>query len=295
MIKKPLIFSNIGCDFMISVPRKFHGYIDVVETIHGDTEQHTHDFLEFVYILEGHAVHRLGGTVSTVGPHDFFVVNYQTAHEYEAKGESLHLINCFFVPELLDRTFAGLRNFNDLAQRYFLHACGKHILGPSSDTVFHDADGTVGWLFLQMMKECRDKQTGYEEVLRCLLSHIVIETVRQVGSGMPISGAVRALVDAVDRDYAGRVSLAALCREQHYSVPYVSTLFRQEVGMTFTAYLQGKRIAESCNLLEDTDDSITAIAGKVGYAEVKFFNRVFRRVMGMSAREYRRRVRGPKA
>ena len=275
---------------MVRVPINFEGYIQAFTMTHGTISTHTHDFLEFVYILDGRAKHRLGGTVSTVGAGDFFVVNYQTAHEYDVLEGELLLVNCMFLPESLDRTFAGIRNFNELVQRYFLRVCGKHILMPPSDTVFHDSDDTVRSVFLQMVKECSEKSAGYEEVLRCLLSRVVIETVRRVGSGISVSTPVRKLMDAVDREYTKKLSLTELCETMHYTLPYVSALFRKEAGMTFTEYLQSKRIAESCRLLEETRESVTAIACKVGYGEAKFFNQVFQRVMGMSAKDYRRHV-----
>ena len=270
----------------------FDGIIEVKEFTHGTIGYHAHAFLEFVYVVEGHAEHHLNGTATPIGPGDFFVINYQTMHAYETPSGHVRLINCLFLPELLDHSFADLRNFDELAQRYFRRVCGKHIQTPPSDRVFHDDSGHVKRLFMQMVEECRDRRVGYEEALRCLLSQIIIETVRKIGINTLFSPPIQQLVEAVGQGYNEQLSLSDFCRREHYSVPYISALFRREVGMTFTEYVQEKRIAEGCRLLVETRDSITSIALQVGYTSLKFFEQVFQRLMGMSPREYRRQFTG---
>ena len=58
--------------------------------------------------------------------------------------------------------------------------------------------------------------------------------------------------------------------------------------MTFTDYLQKLRIEKSCELLAGSDMRIAEIAQAVGYEDIKFFNRLFKRTLGMPPREYRR-------
>lgn len=58
--------------------------------------------------------------------------------------------------------------------------------------------------------------------------------------------------------------------------------------MTFTEYVQKIRIAESCRLLTESEKSITDIAFEVGYANIKFFNKIFKEITNTTPREYRK-------
>lgn len=60
---------------------------------------------------------------------------------------------------------------------------------------------------------------------------------------------------------------------KHYSVAYISRRFKQETGVTLREYVQNVRIEKSCELLEDSDLRVVEIARRVGYEDIKFFNR----------------------
>ena len=65
--------------------------------------------------------------------------------------------------------------------------------------------------------------------------------------------------------------------------------FRRHTGRTLTSYIQHTRIARACALLRETDDSVVGVAYDSGFANLSNFNRVFKRLRGMTPREYRRR------
>ena len=58
--------------------------------------------------------------------------------------------------------------------------------------------------------------------------------------------------------------------------------------MTFQEYVQSVRIRESCRLLVNTQKKVAEIATLVGYTNIKFFNELFRRQMGMTPLQFRR-------
>lgn len=68
--------------------------------------------------------------------------------------------------------------------------------------------------------------------------------------------------------------------------------FKRATGMTPIAYVQVVRLEQAKQLLETTDDSIDAIAERVGYEDASFFGRLFHRRVGLTPAEYRRRFRG---
>lgn len=271
-----------------NLPKDFDGDIMLMRLENQEyAYSHTHDFLEFVYIENGDAVYDIGGVSGRLTKGDYFVVDYDTAHSYYSENGNLTLINCLFMPQLIDKTFTGVKSFNELAERYFLSITGRKIKGPSSNQVFSD-DGTAGRMFGLMVDEFKGKKAGYTDVIRYCLCTVIIKAVRQVGADRALSKITAYIISEIQKNYMNNITLEMVCRDLNYSVPYISTRFRKETGLTFTAYLQNKRIEASCALLSGSNISMSEIAETVGYGNVKFFNKVFRRITKMSPREYRR-------
>lgn len=264
-----------------------------------DTEEHDHQFFELVYITQGQAMHTLNGNATIIRRGDFFVMDYSSVHGY-AQSRNLRLINCLFLPEILDNTLAGCEYVDEL-MRVCLVRYHKQYLGQSAaNRIFHDDDGRVLELLEGMQREFEEKNTGYAEVFRCRLLEILILTMRKLirdekqhlGKN-PQSTVVLEAMQYLETNYCQKAVLGDFCREYHYSLQYISRRFKQETGLTALEYLQKKRLEKSCELLSGSDLSVQEIAREVGYEDVKFFQQLFRRKLKMSPREYRKMLLSP--
>ena len=83
----------------------------------------------------------------------------------------------------------------------------------------------------------------------------------------------------------------AACKLQ-YDYAYLSKLFKRFAGISFTEYLNNYRISQACVMLGDVGDSVTEIAERCGYKNLRTFHRNFRRIMSISPQEYRERSLG---
>ncbi len=219
---------------------------------------------------------------------DYFVVDYNTAHDYLSSEKDLAVINCLFHPEFVHETMKGVGSFNELCERYFMRITARRINGPAANQVFKGNE-KIGELFRDMLNEYTAKNEGYLQVVRFLLCRIIIETVRSVGSRKNVSRATEDIINIIEKDYVKKLSLGDICREMHYSLPYISALFKKETGFSFTDYLQNRRLEETCRLLRETSLPISEIADSVGYQNLKFFGKLFKRFTGLSPGEYRKK------
>jgi len=74
------------------------------------------------------------------------------------------------------------------------------------------------------------------------------------------------------------------------SQPYLSRLFKEEMGRTFMEYVTELRIDKARELLENPDAKVYEVVGAVGYTEYAYFVRVFKRIVGYSPSDYRKQL-----
>lgn len=98
------------------------------------------------------------------------------------------------------------------------------------------------------------------------------------------TGAVR---ERLRSEPARRWTLDELAAQAGLSVPRFAQVFREISGTSPIDYLQRVRIQHACRRLLSSDESIANIASGVGYDDAFYFARCFRKVMGLSPRDYR--------
>ncbi|NLK21251.1 MAG: response regulator [Epulopiscium sp.] len=100
------------------------------------------------------------------------------------------------------------------------------------------------------------------------------------------SPAISAIVRDINDNYAQKINLEDYADKFKMSPEYISRIFSKELGVTFSNYLTRFRIDKAKELLIDTNYKIYEIACMVGYNDVQYFCRVFKKVSGISAKEY---------
>ncbi|TVQ09810.1 MAG: AraC family transcriptional regulator [Balneolaceae bacterium] len=79
-----------------------------------------------------------------------------------------------------------------------------------------------------------------------------------------------------------------LTRNLPYTYPYLSGVFSEEAGLTIERYLIRLKIERAKALLTENDMTVSEAAWKLGYSSPQHLSGQFRKVTGMSVREYRR-------
>ncbi len=251
---------------------------------------HQHSFFELAYVLSGSAVHWLDGQERVISKGDYMIIDYDANHNYVKNGEDFELINCLFLSEFIDKTLKNRRNFNDIVNNYMIKLNNSVVNISPANCIFGDDDGYVGELLKRCLWEFDNKQAGYEEIIRSKLIEIIILTMRKNENSQPVSldPVCEYIIKYTSENMLQKDILKSISEELNYSTSYLSRRFKKNMEISFSEYVQKLRIEQSMCLLGNTDKKITEIATICGYSDMKFFNSIFKKNVGMTPRQFRK-------
>jgi len=105
-----------------------------------------------------------------------------------------------------------------------------------------------------------------------------------VKKSRPINEAISFIRDNFSKD----ISLEDTAGAANVSPAYLSSIFKEKMGMGYSDYLTDVRLDRAKKLLTDSSISIKELAGQVGYNDEKYFSKTFKKKVGIKPTDYRR-------
>lgn len=97
-------------------------------------------------------------------------------------------------------------------------------------------------------------------------------------------------IEYIKEHYADKLRLSDVADEIYVSQWHLSKLINKHTGSNFSEILNGIRIEKAKQLLKDPSLKIYDIAEQVGFSDLTHFSRVFKKIEGISANEYRNKI-----
>lgn len=94
-------------------------------------------------------------------------------------------------------------------------------------------------------------------------------------------------IEFIDAQYHTSITLQQTAEVVYLNAWYLSDLFKREVGMSFSEYVQNKRIEKAKQLLRETQMKLYEIAYAVGIKEQAYLSNLFKKATGMTPKKYR--------
>lgn len=92
----------------------------------------------------------------------------------------------------------------------------------------------------------------------------------------------------LDEHYTEKIVLDELSEKYYINKYYLTKIFKETYGSTISNYLIAMRITKAKQLLRFTDMTVDEVGSAVGMGDANYFSRMFRKVEGISPREYRK-------
>lgn len=259
---------------------------------------HAHDFIEFAYVVSGTGYHMVGGEKDNIKKGDFFILNAHVPHEYTVKGSMpIVMLNCIFHPSAVDSTFADCKDFVDVAYHYLFHSFYAEDDPKNYIKLTGGHSRKIGEILEDMLEEYEAKENGYKQVLRSDLTKLLIlafrlykESSRQTRNAPVLRKlVVDSSIRYMQSEYATPITCELLAERSYVSTSYFNKIFKEEIGKSASKMLQDIRMKKACELLSGTDLPASQIGLNVGYSDTKHFYDLFKRQIGMTPGEYRKK------
>lgn len=98
---------------------------------------------------------------------------------------------------------------------------------------------------------------------------------------------VKNALEYIRENYKEKLRLSDVADQIYVSQWHLSKLLNKQTGQNFSEILNGIRMEKAKELLKDPSLRISDIAEEVGFLDMAHFSRVFKKMEGMSANEYR--------
>ena len=136
------------------------------------------------------------------------------------------------------------------------------------------------------------EEKDYESMKRLacsILGNLAKRYAEDIYSGS--SEIIAETVKYMNKYYREKLTLRDSAAYFHVNQSYLSVLFKQEMGKSFTEYLTMLRLREAKSLLRETNLNLTHISLQCGFEDQSYFSKVFRKTVGMTPKQYRRQNR----
>ena len=136
---------------------------------------------------------------------------------------------------------------------------------------------------------------AFESVILARFIELIVTMCRIDSGNSPTSPSIWNIEDVmrqVQINYREQFSLAEIAGRCALTQSSFTREFKRVTGSPLFEYINNVRIKQACTLLKQSKLSVLEISYAVGYNNVSFFNRYFRRIMGVSPTRYRTVARG---
>jgi AraC-like DNA-binding protein/quercetin dioxygenase-like cupin family protein len=250
--------------------------------------EHTHDYVEMVYMCRGKTTHIVNGTEIVLKQGELLMLGQHARQEIEPAGEEDIAVNFIVRPAFLQGILSFLGN-EETPLRRFVLSC----LSGNTETgylYFRVAEvlpvqNLIENLLWTMIHDHANRRGIYQMTLGLLMAEL-LEHTDSLRFSSPEEEIIVQALRYIEEHYRDG-SLTEFSQLTHYDFAALSRLIKNRTGKTYTDLIQEKRLSQAAWLLTNTGKRVDEIARLAGYENISYFHRLFSSRFGVSPRQYR--------
>lgn len=257
---------------------------------------HQHPELQVTLVLKSEGTLLAGDYVGHFTPGDVFIIGSGQPHVFRSdekyfKGEGRSLaVSVFFDDTTLGENFWQLPELS--AFRHFLHNSygGFRVMGGKREALGEKLQAITSCsgidkliLFLEILKLLSD-----EKEMQPLSQQLFQPTIKTFDGGR-----LNKVLEFTFREYHRPIRLDEVAAIANLTVEAFCKYFKTRTRKTYINFLNEIRINNACRLLSASGEPVAGICFTAGFNNLSHFNRLFKKVNGVTPLEYRKRHQLP--
>ena len=246
--------------------------------------EHTHDYIEIVYVTKGHAIERVDGMDYEVSRGDMIFMTPNSIHSFKPDAD-YEKIEIFFSPSLIGNSLSttsdklamlALCSFDDMraSKNYgFIRFCGTDITD-------------VEFLLSLIEKEYKVKNPSYEQIMCACLNILLVKMIR--GSKNESVDVWSMIAEYINENWDKGLTLASLSAKCFYNPSYFSRAFKEKFNCSLSNYIKHLRIERAKLLLLTHEITVEDVALSVGFTDRSAFYKAFHNETQKTPAKYRK-------
>ena len=251
--------------------------------------EHTHDYVEVIYMCNGETTHIVNGRKIKLEQGDLLFLNQAATHEVCRAGERDIAVNFIVLPEFFSAPLSMIGEEETPLRKFLVDClCGQN---SGAGYLYFDVSDVkpiqnllenLLWILIQDTPNKRKmSQMTMALLFLQLLGHTETLSTDDLGDRV-----VWQVLRYVESSYADG-SFAELAEQLHYDTSWLSREIKRKTGKTYAQLVLEKRLAQATFLLRNTDRNVSDIALAVGYENISYIHRIFADAYGKSPKHYR--------
>lgn len=256
----------------------------------------SHDFWEMVYVDMGEVIITAGTVEHVLRQGEMYFHKPNEFHKIRANG--ITASNVFIVSFVCSSPAMHFFREQKMKLPVQLKSFISHIIAESR-SAFILPCFEPGLRELQVNE---DAPVGAQQLVRIYLELLLILLLRQDDkpTASPLVFAskesfdnhlVSQIIDLMDQHIYGTLSIKEICDQVNYGKTYVSNTFKKATGYPVMQYYNMLKIAEAKKMIREGLNNYTQIANKLCFDNPHYFTRAFKRISGMTPKEYQLSVK----
>ncbi|GIP15472.1 AraC family transcriptional regulator [Paenibacillus montaniterrae] len=253
------------------------------------TEWHYHKQLELLLVLNGQLDLYMEADMISLVKNDVAILG-----AYE-----LHRDYCSTALEYIVVQFDLEHFFDQSSISYMRYFSETHEPLSRTNYIFKDRphiQDEVSGCIRTMLREADKKEPGYEIAVSILIKQILLLLLRndsrKVLSEQDPFDKIRLkpVLDYVEQHLTDRIAVEEVCQIANMSYYYFVKFFKKSIGLSFTEYVNYRKVKRAERLLLTKDLSITEIGEKIGMPNMAHFYKMFKKYNDCSPKQYQKKM-----
>ena len=252
-----------------------------------DFPEHSHDYIELIYMCEGSTTHIVEGKEIKLCEGELLFLGQGVTHSIKKASINDIAVNFIILPHFFSNLLSVFEEETPLKRFIIDCLCKNNTNNYLHYKVSHltEVQNLMENLLLIVMGNLPNKRKQGQMTTALLFMQLMANTESLVAETKE-DAAIFKLLDYIETNFAN-ASLAEAATMLHYNISWLSREILRKTGKTFTQLVQDKRLSQAEFLLKNTNIRISNISISVGYENISYFHRKFFEQYGMSPKKYR--------